>query len=67
MRVSEPNPIPNGDDARITTAIHAPARPAMRRPANHIGTNVATDRIPDSARTAKSVVPNTSVHACNMK
>ena len=67
MRVSEPNPIANGDDARTSTAIQAPDRPAMRRPANHIGTNVATDRIPDSERTATSDVPNTSVHACNMK
>ena len=39
----------------------------MRRPANHIGTNVATDTTPDRERTARSVVPNTSVHACNMK
>src|SRR5215208_1168276 len=63
MRVSEPNPIANGEAARISTAIQAPGRPATRRPANHIGTSVATDTTPDSERTAKSEVPNTSVHA----
>ena len=67
MRVSEPNPIANGEDARISTAIQAPARPATRRPANHIGTRVTTETTPDSERTARSEVPNTSVHACSMK
>jgi hypothetical protein len=56
-----------GDDARIRTAIQPPARPAIRRPANHIGTKVATERIPESDRTARLPVPNTSVQTWSRK
>ncbi len=57
----------HGLSARTTTASHATGLPPTRRPANHISGNAATAKTPESARTTRSVSPNTDIQPCRRK
>ena len=65
MRVSVAYRIAYGFATKSITEIHAPARPATRRPTNHKPTAAPIMHTPDSERTAQSPEPNTAVHTCS--
>ncbi len=67
MRASVAYRIVYGFATITPAAIHAPARPMKRRPANHVAATAPAMNSPDSERDATFPVPSTPVQTCRSR